>query len=80
MGGWGPLEYLHILKNEGMQLQPEVAVVGLYLGNDLFDATRSVYGESPGEWTPQDAKGFSAIRALPAMLHARGAQAEEGAS
>lgn len=37
----------------------------------LRDATRSVYGEATGEWTPEDARGFSRMLALPAMLHAR---------
>jgi hypothetical protein len=33
-----------------------------------------VYGESAGEWTPQDALGFSKIVSLTGMFHARAAQ------
>lgn len=44
IGGWGPYEYLEILRTRGLELSPEIVVVGLYLGNDIFEATRSVYG------------------------------------
>ncbi len=37
----------------------------------LRDASASVYGEAIGEWTPEDARGFSRLLALPGMLHAR---------
>lgn len=44
----------------------------------LRDASRSVYGEAVGEWTPEDARGFSRMLALPGMLHARAGAAAEG--
>ncbi len=34
-------------------------------------ASKGVYGEAAGEWTPADALGFSKIVALPGMFHAR---------
>jgi len=37
----------------------------------LHAASRGVYGEAAGEWTPEDARGFSRLLALPGMLHAR---------
>lgn len=37
----------------------------------LRDASRSLYGEAAGEWTPGDARGFSRLAGLPGMLHAR---------
>ncbi len=37
----------------------------------LRHASKSVYGEAIGEWTPEDARGFSRLLALPGMLHAR---------
>jgi len=37
----------------------------------LMAASRGVYGESAGEWTPQDALGFSKIVSLTGMFHAR---------
>jgi argininosuccinate synthase len=40
----------------------------------LRDASTSVYGEAVGEWTPEDARGFSRLLALPGALHARAGQ------
>ena len=44
----------------------------------LRDASRSVYGETVGEWTPEDARGFSRLLALPGMLHKRAGAAAQG--
>ena len=40
----------------------------------LHAASRAVYGEAVGEWTPEDAKGFGRIYGLPSILHARAGQ------
>jgi argininosuccinate synthase len=37
----------------------------------LMKASKGVYGEATGEWTPQDALGFSRMVALPCMFWAR---------
>jgi argininosuccinate synthase len=37
----------------------------------LMAASRGVYGEAAGEWTPADALGFSKIAALSGMFHRR---------
>lgn len=37
----------------------------------LMSASRGVYGEAAGEWTAQDALGFSKIVALTGMFHHR---------
>jgi argininosuccinate synthase len=37
----------------------------------LLAATRGVYGEAAGEWTPQDALGYSKILSLSGMLQTR---------
>jgi argininosuccinate synthase len=37
----------------------------------LMAASKGVYGEAPGEWTPADALGFSKIAALPGMFYHR---------
>jgi argininosuccinate synthase len=39
----------------------------------LMAATKGVYGEAAGEWTAQDALGYSRVLALPGMLQARAA-------
>lgn len=38
MGGWGPEQYYCALRIFGLRLNPKIAVVGLYMGNDLQDA------------------------------------------
>lgn len=42
LGGWGPVEYLHVL-DEALAMNPQSVVLGLYLGNDLADAFSAVY-------------------------------------
>ena len=45
----------------------------------LMAASKGVYGEATGEWTPADALGFSRIVGLPGMFHHRaGAQGAKG--
>jgi argininosuccinate synthase len=46
-------------------------VEGVTSPYSLRDASRSVYGEAVGEWSPEDARGFSRLLALPGMLHQR---------
>jgi argininosuccinate synthase len=48
-----------------------VFIVGVESPHSLMAATRGKYGESAGEWTSEDAVGFSRILALPGMLHTR---------
>lgn len=40
LGGYGPQQYQWFLEHEVSDLKPEIVVIGLYLGNDLFDAYR----------------------------------------
>jgi argininosuccinate synthase len=46
-------------------------VAGVDSAYSLMAATTGVYGEAAGEWTPQDALGFSRILSLPGMLQSR---------
>jgi argininosuccinate synthase len=39
--------------------------------HSLLAATRGVYGESAGEWTPTDAVGYARILSLPGTLQTR---------
>jgi len=55
----------------------QVFVEGVSSPYSLRDATRGVYGETTGEWTAADARGFSRIVALPGELYARMAGAGE---
>ncbi len=53
-------------------LRPGCAFVeGVSSPYSLKSASRAVYGEAAGEWTAEDARGFSRMLALPGMLHAR---------
>lgn len=54
-------------------------VAGVSSPWSLMAATRGVYGEAAGEWTAQDALGYSRILSLPGMLQAR-AQASAASS
>ena len=54
-----------------------VFVSGVESPHSLMAASRGQYGESAGEWTAEDAVGFSRILALPGMLHTR-AQDQQG--
>ena len=38
LGGYGPLEYLHLAGNDAKKLGARVLLVGFYFGNDLMDA------------------------------------------
>jgi hypothetical protein len=44
LGGYGPVQYEELLRTRALRLHPAVVVVGLYYGNDLWDAYRTVYG------------------------------------
>ena len=48
-----------------------VFVSGVESPHSLMAASCGQYGESAGEWTAEDAVGFSRILALPGMLHTR---------
>ncbi len=38
LGGYGPLQYLHLARTSVKALKPRVVVVGFYYGNDMMDA------------------------------------------
>jgi lysophospholipase L1-like esterase len=44
MGGYGPIQYEHLLNERALRLAPSAVVVGFYFGNDLLDSYRTVYG------------------------------------
>lgn len=63
-----------------VQLRPgSVFVEGVTSPYSLMAASKGVYGEAAGEWTPADALGHARILSLTGMLQTRAArQAEEG--
>src|SRR5688572_25885809 len=42
VSGWGPVNYREMLQS-ALTPQPKLVIIGLYLGNDLFDAYRDCY-------------------------------------
>jgi argininosuccinate synthase len=61
-----------------VQFRPgSVFVVGTDSPYSLMKASKGVYGEAAGEWTPQDALGYSKMLALPGIFYTRaGSQTE----
>ncbi len=57
---------VHVLFRPG-----SLFIEGVESPHSLMAASKGVYGESHGEWTPQDALGFSKIVSLTGMFHAR---------
>ena len=56
------------------RLQPgSVFVEGMDSPHSLMAASRGVYGEAAGEWTPADALGFARILSLPGTFQTRAA-------
>ncbi len=53
-------------------------VEGVESPHSLMAVSKGVYGESHGEWTPQDALGFSKIVSLTGMFHARAGEMKKG--
>ncbi len=51
----------------------QVFVEGTDSRHSLLAASRGTYGEASGEWTAEDAVGFSRMRSLPGILHGRAA-------
>jgi hypothetical protein len=37
LGGYGPIQYLHLMRTKAVKLHPKIVIVGLYFGNDFWD-------------------------------------------
>ncbi len=42
LGGYGPAEYLYLMEEKALSLNPEIIIAGFYLGNDLKDSLKAV--------------------------------------
>ncbi len=49
----------------------QLFIDGVESEHSLLAATRGVYGEAAGEWTPEDALGYARIMSLPGTLQTR---------
>ncbi|MDE0680680.1 MAG: argininosuccinate synthase [Gammaproteobacteria bacterium] len=62
-----------------LALQPgAVWVRGVESPHSLLAASRGVYGEKAGEWSPRDALGAARVMSLPGMLHSRVGEMAKG--
>ena len=62
-----------------LELRPgAVWVGGVESPHSLLAASRGVYGEKAGEWSPRDALGAARVMALPGMLHSRVGESDKG--
>jgi hypothetical protein len=62
VGGWGPVQYLSSAQ-QATSLKPRVVVVGVYLGNDMFDAYALTYRMEAGA-NLRDPERFRVIKEL----------------
>jgi len=68
----------HVTGEVTLTLRPGNAfVAGVQSSWSLMAATKGVYGEAAGEWTAQDALGYSRILSLSGMLQSRAAAANK---
>ncbi len=42
LGGYGPIQYLYLMRTKAVELHPKVVIVGFYFGNDLLDVYNEV--------------------------------------
>ena len=54
----------------------QLFINGVTSPHSLLAATRGVYGEAAGEWTPSDSLGYARILSLPGMLATRAGQSD----
>ena len=59
LGGYGPLQYLHLLRTRAPELNPKAAVIMFYLGNDLMDSYNLAYGKEAWASYRTDIDGFA---------------------
>lgn len=60
LGGYGPVQYLHLLKTKAKILEPKLVVVCVYLGNDLIDSYRLVYSNK--NWSDFRLKTYKTLQ------------------
>lgn len=42
LGGYGPIQYFHLMRTKAVELHPKVIIVGFYFGNDFLDVYNEV--------------------------------------
>jgi lysophospholipase L1-like esterase len=68
VGGYGPVQYLYLLRTKAIKLHPKIIIVGFYIGNDLWDVYNAVrYNKN---WSAYGKFGGSGLKA-PAFVFPR---------
>jgi hypothetical protein len=42
LGGYGPIQYLYLMRTKAVQLHPKIIIIGFYFGNDFLDVYNEV--------------------------------------
>jgi len=66
LGGYGPIQYLHLMRTLAVRLRPKTVIVGFYFGNDFFDVYNLVrFNEN---WSSYAELGGSKVEGGPFVL------------
>ena len=57
LGGYGPAQYFYLLTSKAVKLNPEIVIVGFYLGNDLLETYELV--QNNPHWMRLKGAGYS---------------------
>src|SRR5215831_20969972 len=72
LGGYGPIQYLHLMKTLAVRLHPKTVIVGFYFGNDFFDVYNLVrFNEN---WSSYAELGGSKVEGGPFVFPRRSGQ------
>jgi len=79
LGGNGPVEYW-VLTDKALRLSPKVVVIGLYFGNDIWDAYYTVYHHDTYPFLRNNQVDNELLRdtVLPQVIDVEGEQKEHG--
>jgi hypothetical protein len=59
LGGYGPIQYLYLMRTDAPQLHPKIVIVALNLENDLLDAYNMVYSHK--SWSTYRTSEFADV-------------------
>jgi len=67
LGGYGPIQYLYLMRTQAVELHPGIVIVGLYLGNDLVDAYNVVHSHK--NWSSYETRDLADLP--PQLIYSR---------
>ena len=57
LGGYGPIQYLYLMRSKAIELHPKIVIVGFYFGNDFMDVYNEVHYNK--HWAAYAKLGYS---------------------